>query len=285
TWTSAKTAAESRTFNGLQGYLATITSQAEEGFLQANFASLVNGNFDTLANVWIGASDAEQEGLWKWVTGPEVGLAFWDGGPINGVYENWDNNSGEPNNSGGGEDFAVWNHRYGNGYVAFAWNDLPNIPSTELNDSVPGYFVEYSGTSEVNVVTGIGVYQSSVDGGNGDDTITISGTHFGIKDSLISGNNGNDTFNVGRGQGIVDGGWGYDTLQIDYFLGGVKPSDITVRAGIGGDILISGTTDNLGNLLDANGNSNAWTQTIKGVEQFLVSGATYSAAQFISTFG
>lgn len=111
------------------------------------------------------------------------------------------------------------------------------------------------------------------------------GTNFGIKDALVSGDEGNDSFNVGRGQGTVDGGSGFDTLQIDYFLGGVKPSDITVRAGSNGDIFISGKRDNLNNFFDANGSSNAWSQTIKGVEQFAVNGVTYTASQFVQTFG
>jgi hypothetical protein len=28
---------------------------------------------------FIGASDATQEGVWKWVTGPETGTTFWNG--------------------------------------------------------------------------------------------------------------------------------------------------------------------------------------------------------------
>jgi hypothetical protein len=115
-------------------------------------------------------------------------------------------------------------------------------------------------------------------GGNGNDIINISGTGFGIKDALISGGDGKDTFNVERGQGTVDGGWGCDVLKIDYFLGGAKPANIAVSAGTCGDVLISGTTDNLGN-------SDPWTQTIKGVEQFLVNGVTYTASQFVHTFG
>ena len=167
-WTSAKTAASSRTFNGLQGYLVTITSQAEDDFLHLNF--------NTLSNVWIGASDATQEGLWKWETGPEEGLAFWlgrfNGSPINGAYEDWD--GGEPSNrvasTGEEEDFAVWNHRIEGGSVRFGWNDLPNIPPSiiEPDSSVPGYFVEYSGSiisksPEIDILTG----------GKGSDTFVL----------------------------------------------------------------------------------------------------------------
>ncbi len=49
----------------------------------------------------------QAEGVWKWMTGPEVGLPFWNGdvggsAPA-GIYANW--NNGEPNNAGD-EDYA-----------------------------------------------------------------------------------------------------------------------------------------------------------------------------------
>jgi Ca2+-binding RTX toxin-like protein len=125
-----------------------------------------------------------------------------------------------------------------------------------------------------------GIYQSTVNGGSGNDIINASGTNFGIKDALISGRQGNDSFNVGTGQGTVDGGSGQDRLIIDYFqLDSTtqKPINITVNA-LGADVLIQGATDNLGN-------ANTWTQTIRGIEQFLVNGTTYSAAQLVSRFG
>jgi hypothetical protein len=134
---------------------------------------------------------------------------------------------------------------------------------------------------------GIGVYQSSVDGGNGNDIINISGTNFGMKDSLISGGNGDDTFNVGTGQGTIDGGRGVDRLVVDYFKldANNKPTNVIVSSDALGNVLISGTTDNLGNSFDTSGQSNAWTQTVKGIEQFLVNGTAYIASQFVSVFG
>src|SRR5262245_39800486 len=38
-WTDARTAADSMTFAGMQGYLATVTSQAESDFLGSNFSN------------------------------------------------------------------------------------------------------------------------------------------------------------------------------------------------------------------------------------------------------
>src|SRR4051812_25667561 len=41
-WTEARQAADSMTYQGLQGYLATVTSQAENDFLGANFSSYLH---------------------------------------------------------------------------------------------------------------------------------------------------------------------------------------------------------------------------------------------------
>jgi LPXTG-site transpeptidase (sortase) family protein len=133
-WDTAKTAAESRYFFSLQGYLATITSEAENKMLA-----------DRLVGVgWIGASDAAQETYWRWVTGPENGTLFCIGNTIcvaqGGAFVNW--NSGEPNNSGE-EDYGhmIYNTAIG---TRGSWNDLPIQGGS--NDYAPhGYIVEYGG--------------------------------------------------------------------------------------------------------------------------------------------
>ncbi len=155
-------------------------------------------------------------------------------------------------------------------------NDTLNISGSAEGNSFAGF-----------TDTGYGVYQASVDTGNGNDVINISGTNFGIKDALISGGDGNDTFNIGTGKGIIDGGYGKERILIDYFQldSNNKPSNIHVSSNAFGDISISGTIDNIGNLFDVNGSANVWTQTIKGVEQFLVNDILYTASQFVYTFG
>lgn len=124
-FTNAKTAAENLTFYGLKGYLATITSQAENQFV----VSKLQGQG------WFGASDAASEGVWKWVSGPEAGSQFWQGGIngsiVGGLYNNWQ--TGEPNNCCGGENYI---HFLTNG----KWNDYPLSLS-----SIQGYVVEYGG--------------------------------------------------------------------------------------------------------------------------------------------
>ena len=93
TWTAAKAAADATSLYGMKGYLATITSQAENVFAFSK----------TLSTGWIGASDAGNVGDWQWVDGPESGLQFWqglgNGSPVNGQYNDW--NAGEPNDSEG----------------------------------------------------------------------------------------------------------------------------------------------------------------------------------------
>lgn len=139
TWSQARTAAAARTYFGLQGYLATITS-AEEAQLSGEQAAGAG---------WIGGSDAATEGVWEWVTGPEAGTVFWNGG-IGGTttnYANW--NINEPNDccSGnpGEENYAhVTSPNIG---TRGSWNDLPNAgdvnPTSDYHPQ--GYVVEYGG--------------------------------------------------------------------------------------------------------------------------------------------
>lgn len=129
-WTQAKERAATRTYFGLQGYLATLT-QAEE----AKFAGELSAGTG-----WIGATDKDVEGKWIWDTGPEAGQLFWDNGtPI--AYSFW--NSGEPNNSNGIEHYAhITDNSIG---ILGSWNDLPNETSTSGPYQAKGYMVEYGG--------------------------------------------------------------------------------------------------------------------------------------------
>ena len=139
TWDEAKTAAESMTFGGAPGYLATLTSAEEDAFV-ASFAAA--------SDAWFGASDLATDGNWEWVTG-EV----WS-------YTNW--NNGEPN-GGTGENCAHY-------FVGTTWNDT--ICSTIRN-----YVVEYDAVAFVpqsNTFPTADIVAGGGDAGTPDITITCN---------------------------------------------------------------------------------------------------------------
>lgn len=115
-WPQARTAAESMTYLGIPGHLATITSQAELDFIGANLpggSHWLGGYQDTNAPDY-----AEPAGGWRWVTGEP-----W-------LFTKW--HTGEPNNQSGDENILEW-HSDGLG-----WNDL------DVRDLRPAYYVEFS---------------------------------------------------------------------------------------------------------------------------------------------
>ena len=133
-----------RTSSGLKGYLATITSLAEHEFLKTKLNDVG----------WIGGADTDSEGTFIWMDGPEAGQVFFTPGqssrrgsftvsgsvPGFSYGENRFNyfSNGEPNNSGGAEDFAEFG--FGNdGDVGRSWNDCQNACGRSK------YVIEYGG--------------------------------------------------------------------------------------------------------------------------------------------
>lgn len=88
-WATAKSLAEATSYGGTTGYLANVTSAAEEDYLQARMSD----------GVWISGSDAATEGDWIWTSGPEANTAFWASGmAVNGAYTLWQ--AAQPDNNG-----------------------------------------------------------------------------------------------------------------------------------------------------------------------------------------
>jgi hypothetical protein len=119
TWSAALADAASRSYLGRQGYLVTITSQAENAFVAA---------LDPYG-VWAAGSDAEAEGVWKWVAGPEAGQVFWNGATV--TYADW----AQGNPGGGGDGLLV------SSYPDGKWRD----PSAYGYEPSAFYVVEYGG--------------------------------------------------------------------------------------------------------------------------------------------
>lgn len=120
TWSDASNTAQSR-----GGYLATITSRAEQAYVVTAFRNLGT-------NPWIDGSDAAAEGVWQWTSGPEAGTQ------ITEFY--W--YSGEPNNYGNEDHLHML---LGTHDLNGAWNDL-NAANLYSGMAADGYIVEYSGT-------------------------------------------------------------------------------------------------------------------------------------------
>lgn len=125
-WFDASTLAQTSTFMGVSGHLATVSSQQENDFLISSFANDPNGRF------WIGGFQnqsnpnySEPTGGWEWVTGEPF------------IYTNW--GPGEPNDSiptsppGLNEDGI---ELFGTG----EWNDFTRITTVFI---IKEYFVEY----------------------------------------------------------------------------------------------------------------------------------------------
>ncbi len=142
-WHAAEADAESHVFMGTSGHLVTITSQSENDFLVATF-----GTNDPVKFVWIGGNAPLDDGVWRWMAGPESGVQFSYLGnptpPFN--YANW--GGIEPNHNFYDENYADFN--LGQMYVGInpgQWGDARPVPWA--GDPIVGYLVEFETSNNV----------------------------------------------------------------------------------------------------------------------------------------
>lgn len=125
TWAEAANVAEATSLGGYAGHLAAITSAEVNDFV----------NQRTTGGVWIGGSDASNEGEWKWVGGAHDGEVFWNGDASgsapSGMYAHWIGTM--PDNYNGNENCLETGHSD----TTPTWND--QVCSDPHND----YVVEY----------------------------------------------------------------------------------------------------------------------------------------------
>lgn len=112
------------------GYLATITSSAENAFVfdLANSSLYWVTALGNSQGPWIGGIQTNPEAVpaaaWSWVTGEE-----W-------MFTNWDNF--EPNDAGGRSEYLHFHRNNGGGIPFDTWNDNIDSPGTVI-----GYVIEY----------------------------------------------------------------------------------------------------------------------------------------------
>ena len=136
TWHEANAGAISANIGVATGQLVTIRSQYENDLVQGLANSL-----STPENLWLGASDQNNEGNWHWYAdGVEDSADLFylgqdpTGSAQNGAYTNW--RVGDPSALGINEDFALFRHTTG------LWDD------TDITSSNHSYVIEWD-ASEV----------------------------------------------------------------------------------------------------------------------------------------
>ena len=223
-WSAAKTAAEASTIRTSQGYLATLTTEAEHDFV-TTYAGLPNGVWDGTGyaiSTFIGGSDIANEGTWIWDSGPEAGAQFWSGSKassggnaIGGAYAPW--NPTQPSDPNGTENgltivyYASADSGLGISAGSYLWSDER---VTGLYGTSYRYLTEYSSSSvsfSIGLLTSHSISLSDIAKKVDDPAFTITNPSssssgafsYSISNSGVATISGNTVTPVGIGSATV----------------------------------------------------------------------------------
>ncbi len=240
------------------GYLSIVSNSGENTFI-LDAALALNGTGGGTAAptasdgggsayVWLGASDADTEGVWTWVDSTAVsGYTPWGSG--NGVTEPDDFNGQDnlglalepwPAGSGAIGDTGGWNDVDGANqlWAVIEWDILAGSDDDNvvLGSDLSETFETYAG----NDVATAGDGNDSVNAGEGNDQVWAGGSDTG--NDLFYGGDGNDTLGSGAGNDSIYGENGNDVLfggtGTDYISGGAGQD--TAWSGNGNDTILGG---------------------------------------------
>lgn len=167
TWANAKSACEAQS-----GHLVTIVDATEHSYL-------INNNMVVASNMFMGASDADSEGVWRWVGGDINGMPFWygmqtsrGGAAVGSAYTSWQSN--EPNNSGSNGVFEDAGSLEQSTAPNWNWNDQGVADSLDYICEKDDLGFEDQIETSTSTLTTSNIYQ--INGISGDVTISVSGT-------------------------------------------------------------------------------------------------------------
>ena len=262
TWAEAKSYAES-----MNGYLAIVSSQGENDAIIAqalSYISTANSADDGGGSryVWLGGSDSETEGSFKWVNGAVLssGYTNWGSGFITEpddylgqdalamALEQWPASGSAIGTAGKWNDIDETNRMYF--AVEFNPTSLDSATNATLTDTYLS--LQLTGADKIN--------------GTGNElNNTLTGN---IAANILSGLAGNDTLDGGLGNDTLIGGIGNDTFYVD------STKDIvTEKPGEGTDTVIASATYTIGKEIEQlilsgsaaiNGTGNALANAITG---------------------
>lgn len=150
-WGVANDLANARTYNGLKGYLATILS-ADENQIAATQQS---------GTGWIGGSDIGEEGVWKWMTGPEKGTQFFynlESTPAPGIF------ASNPRGIGSTTNYVNWNRSSQNWYAGIPYYEPNDIYNLYKEDEDYAIIIDNNGKGTKGSWNDINYYGESFEG-------------------------------------------------------------------------------------------------------------------------